>query len=123
MAGVVQQVVSQVLAEIQAGDALNLSAAGRLFPGHRGGRAVNPSTVLRWMVKGLIMPTGVVIRLEGVRVGTRWLTSSAAVSRFVTASTAASTSPDQPAPPPTPSPAGRQRAADRAAADLKAAGA
>jgi hypothetical protein len=38
-----------VLAEIQAGEGLSLAAAGRLFPGHRGGRAVDPSTVFRWV--------------------------------------------------------------------------
>lgn len=41
-----------VLTEIQSGEGLSLAAAGRLFPGHRGGRTVDPSTVFRWVTKG-----------------------------------------------------------------------
>ena len=41
-----------LLAEIAAGEGINLAAAGRLFPGHRGGPAVDPSTVFRWVKKG-----------------------------------------------------------------------
>jgi hypothetical protein len=116
--------VSRVLTEIQSGDGLGLAAAGRLFPGHRGGRAVNPSTIFRWVTRGLTDPSGTVIRLEAARVGARWLTSSAAVGRFVGALTAASSPPTaHPTPPSTPSPADRRRASDHAAAALEAAGA
>lgn len=70
-----------VLVEIQAGDGLTLAAAGRLFPGHRGGRSVDPSTVFRWLTKGTTVG-GRTVKLEGVRAGSRWLTSRPAVARF-----------------------------------------
>jgi len=50
--------VPQVLTEIQSGGGLSLSAAGRLFPGHRGNGTVDPSTVFRWLTKGTRQPTG-----------------------------------------------------------------
>jgi hypothetical protein len=112
-----------VLAEIQSGDGLSLAAAGRLFPGHRGSPAVDPSTVFRWKAKGL-PAGGRTVKLEAVRVGGRWLTSGAAVARFVAALTAAAAPPDpvssQPA---TRTPTARRRAAEKAAAALKAMGA
>lgn len=40
---------SQVPAEIQAGDGLSLTAAGRPIPGHRGGKSVSGCTVFRWV--------------------------------------------------------------------------
>ena len=85
------EVVPQVLTEIQAGEGLSLSAAGRLFPGHRGGKSVDPSTVFRWVTKGTRAPNGVSVKLEAVRVGVRWLTSRGAIARFVAALTDAST--------------------------------
>jgi hypothetical protein len=85
--------VPQVLSEIQSGEGLSLSAAGRLFPGHRGNGTVDPSTVFRWVTKGMRTPDGRVMRLEAVRVGGRWLTSRGAVARFVSALTAAADPP------------------------------
>jgi hypothetical protein len=81
----------QVLAEIQAGDGLAMSAAGRLFPGHRGKSNVDPSTVFRWITKGTRTTSGAIVKLEAVRVGGRWLTSRGAVARFVQALTDAAT--------------------------------
>ncbi|VTS01854.1 : DUF1580 [Gemmata massiliana] len=125
MAEVVPEVgtVPQVLAEIQAGAGLSLSAAGRLFPGHRGGAAVDPSTVFRWRTKGTRTAAGAVVKLEAVRVGGRWLTSRGAVARFVAALTAAA----DPTPVVTPvvprTSAARTRASERAVAALKKMGA
>jgi len=82
------EVVPQVLAEIQGGDGLGLAAAGRLFPAHRGNGSVDPSTVFRWIVKGVKSVSGVPVKLEAVRVGGRWLTSRGAIARFVAATTA-----------------------------------
>src|SRR5947208_15924617 len=118
------EAVPPVLAEIQSGEGLSLSAAGRLFPGHRGGRSVDPSTVFRWVTKGTRTPGGQLVKLEAVRVGGRWLTSHGAVARFVAALTAAS----DPAsgtstPPANRTPAARKRASEKAAATLKAMGA
>ena len=113
--------VPDVLTEIQSGGGLSLSAAGRLFPGHRGGAAVDPSTVFRWVTKGTRTPAGRLVRLEAVRVGGRWLTSRGAVSRFVAALTAAA-DPGSSTPPPILSSKAKQRAA-AAAAKLQRMGA
>ena len=73
----------QVLVEIQSGGGLSLSAAGRLFPAHRGDGTVDPSTVFRWVTKGARAADRRAVRLEAVRVGGRWLTSKGAITRFV----------------------------------------
>ncbi len=123
MADDVQEIcVPRVLVEIQKGEGLSLSAAGKLFPGHRVNRNVNPSTVFRWITKGVASPTGHVIKLEAVRVGARWLTSWGAVNRFSSALTGA------PAPSPSPgsqlrSPTKLHRDAERAGEELKKRGA
>ena len=59
---------------------LTLEQAARSLPGH-----VAPSTIWRWHRKGV---RGV--RLETVVIGAKRLTSSQALARFATASTAAS---------------------------------
>jgi len=110
--------VPEVLGEIQAGGGLSLSAAGRLFPGHRGGTSVDPSTVFRWVTKGTRTAGGRVVKLEAVRVGGRWLTSRGAVTRFVAALTEAA-SPAGEATAPSRTPQQRQKAAQRAAAALE----
>ena len=81
-----------ILAEIQTGEGLSLAAAGRLFPGSRGRRAVDPSTVYRWCQRGSRGADGAVVRLEAVRVGSRWLTSASAIARYVAALSGDSTS-------------------------------
>ena len=123
MADVISEVVPQVLAEIQSGDGLSLSAAGRLFPGHRANGAVDPSTVFRWRTKGMRTATGLVLKLEAVRVGGRWLTSRGAVARFVAALTAAADPSSAPTTTTPHTPAARQRAAEKAAEALKKLGA
>lgn len=76
-----------VLTEIQAGDGLGLPAAGRLFPGHRDNQSVCGPTVFRWVTRGTKTPDGRIVKLEAVRVGSRWVTSRAAVARYVAAIT------------------------------------
>lgn len=124
MAEVVSEPVPQVLSEIQTGSGLSLSAAGRLFPGHRANGTVDPSTVFRWRTKGTRTAGGQVVKLEAVRVGGRWLTSRGAVARFVAALTAAA-DPGVPATstPALCAPAVRKRAAEQAVAALKKMGA
>lgn len=115
--------VPQVLTEIQAGDGLSLSAAGRLFPAHRGVGSVDPSTVFRWVTKGTRTPGGRVVRLEAIRTPGRWLTSRGAVARFVSALTAAADPAAATSPPTLRSPTARRRASERAADALKRRGA
>ncbi|AWM37122.1 hypothetical protein GobsT_49540 [Gemmata obscuriglobus] len=112
-----------VLAEIQVGAGLSLSAAGRLFPGHRGGASVDPSTVFRWVTKGARAGEGRVVKLEAARVGGRWLTSREAVARFVAALTEAATPAVTPVAPTTRAPAAHTRATEKAVAALKKMGA
>lgn len=109
----------EVLIEIQNGDGLSLSAAGRLFPAARGnGPGVDASTVFRWARKGSKAADGRLVHLESVRVGGRWLTSRQAVTRFVAAlSTPASDSTPLPR-----SPSARSRHSRRAAEHLAESG-
>jgi hypothetical protein len=115
--------VSQVLSEIQAGEGLGLSAAGRLFPAHRGEGTVDPSTVFRWVTKGTKTADGRKVKLEAVRVGGRWLTSRAAVGRFVAALTVAADPTVATPPQSTRAPTARQKASERAARELERMGA
>jgi hypothetical protein len=115
--------VPDVLTEIQSGSGLSLSAAGRLFPGHRGGNSVDPSTVFRWLTKGARTAVGQVVKLEAVRVGGRWLTSRGAVTRFVEALTSAATPNASLASPPFSSQSTATKRAAAAAAKLERMGA
>ena len=113
---------SPVLTEIQSGEGLSLSAAGRLFPGHRGGKFVDPSTVFRWLTKGTRTTDGRVVKLEAVRAGTRWLTSRGAIGRFVAALTPTVDPASAPTTPTSRSPAARNRASEQAAEALRKMG-
>ncbi len=116
--------VPRLLTEIQAGEGLSLSAAGRLFPGHRGNGTVDPSTVFRWVTKGMRTTDRRVVKLEAVRVGGRWLTSRGAVARFVSALTAAAAPTSGTTVTPAPrTPAARRTASELAAQELKRMGA
>lgn len=123
MADSVSDAVPQVLAEIQSGEGLSLSAAGRLFPGHRGGASVDPRTVFRWITRGTRTSGGQTVKLESVRVGGRWLTSRGAVARFVAALTDAAAPTSPAAPPAARTPTARRTASGRAAEALKRMGA
>lgn len=118
--------VSQVVKEIIEGDSLTTSQAARMKPAHRGseGRA-NPSTIWRLMRDGVRGPGGTIVKLEAAKFGNTWLTSKAALARFMMAMSGQSTSPDaqQPAPKSTRSAAGRQKASERASTRLAAMGA
>ncbi len=85
------------------------------IPGHRGGPHLNGSTIFRHIVKGCRDANGKLVRLEAVRVGSRWLTSLEAVARFSARITAAALPTDDTSPTaPAPTPARRNRAAARA---------
>src|SRR5262249_21374866 len=61
---------------------IGLNQAARLLPPGRGGRPVSFSCVLRWITDGIPGPDGGRVKLEGVRVGGRWLTSDEALARW-----------------------------------------
>ena len=98
---------------------LTMAQAARSFPSARLGRPVSASTVWRWCRKGVKVPGGGTLRLECVRVSGRWLTSVEALSRFVAQQTPAMENDPPPAPR---SPSRRQRASERAAAELRRQG-
>jgi hypothetical protein len=68
--------------DLQTEELLSLrDAAKRIPPGRRGKRA-HLSTVLRWITIGVKGPKSENVKLEGIRLGSRWLTSSEALQRF-----------------------------------------
>jgi hypothetical protein len=93
---------------------ISLVQAARMQPPGRRGRPVTMSCVLRWLLKGCRGPDGEMVRLEGVRIGGRWITSIEALERFATRLTP--NLENQPVTPRTPT--RRQRASERAAAAL-----
>jgi hypothetical protein len=103
----------QVVTEILNGDALTLAAGARTLPPHRG-ESVAPSTLWRWHRKGVKTPDGRRVHLEMARVGGKWVTSRAALARFISASTPGI--PTDNAPPP------RSRTAKRRQSDAERAG-
>jgi hypothetical protein len=97
---------------------ISLNEAARQLPPGRRGRPVTFSCVLRWILDGVRLPSGEVVRLEAIRLGGRWLTSREALQRFAERQT-----PRLDSTPETPRSAGkRQRASERAAAELTEAG-
>ena len=103
-----------------AGEPLvSMAAAATLIGSTATGRAVHPSTVSRWVARGLLL-NGKRVRLEGVRVGFRWFTTAEAVERFLAACGGGGVT-TRPAPHPA-SPASRMRASRLVDAKLDAAG-
>jgi hypothetical protein len=98
---------------------ISLAAAAKLIPPARTGRRTHLSTLIRWITTGAKAPDGVRVRLEGYRMGSRWMTSAAALTRFMEALTPRLNA--EPAPAPR-SPAGRRRESERAAKELERAG-
>jgi hypothetical protein len=101
--------------DVSSESTISLTQAARLLPPGRRGRPVSLSCLLRWVLTGATGPSGERVRLEGVRLGGRWVTSREALQRFAERLTPAM--PDTL--PPTPrTPTARQRASDRAAEEL-----
>jgi len=98
---------------------LSLPQAARFLPSFRLGKPVNPATIWRWIADGVKLPDGSRVRLEAIRLGSRWLTSAEALQRFAAAQTPPLT--DEAGPPPH-TPTQRERAAERAARELDAIG-
>ncbi|MDB5311929.1 MAG: hypothetical protein JWO38_6131 [Gemmataceae bacterium] len=87
------------------------------YSGARGAKRPHPSTPIRWATSGARAVDGRVVKLEAVRLGCRWLSSEAAFARFMTAlATPLGQEPVR-------SPASRNRASERAAAELEKMGA
>lgn len=91
-------------AEIIAGDAITVIDIARQFH-------VSPSTAFRWMMRGLPDARGERVRLQAIRRGKIWLTSRAALERFLSA---LPQSAPTPATPPIRTPSKRDRDSVRA---------
>jgi hypothetical protein len=91
-----------------------------LLPPGRGSERIHGSTLLRWILKGIRGPDGQRVRLRAVRVGSRWMSSSAWLGEFFEALTPVFRDADAAPAPRTPT--ARQRASQRAAEALQAAG-
>lgn len=61
---------------------LSLTQAASRIPPYRGEKTA-ASTIWRWINDGAQMPDGTTLRLEGVRLCERWLTSAEAMDRFL----------------------------------------
>ena len=97
--------------------AIGLAGAAKILGTIRVGKQVHPSTLSRWCLGGIHLPSGEVLRLEHIRVSGRICTSRAALIRFLERQNEPSRDT------PTRSPAERSRAADAAAVALAADGA
>jgi hypothetical protein len=110
----------KTMIDVTRDDCLTLVQAAKLLPPGRGGRKVHLSTLLRWIRDGATSPDGRRIRLEGCRLGDRWIISREAIARFVAALTPEM---DHAEPAPAPrTPGQRTRSAERAAAKLATIG-
>src|SRR5262245_704226 len=63
---------------------LGMAQAALRIPPYRG-RRTNVSTIFRWITDGVKLPSGRQLKLEGIRLAGRWLTSTEAIDRFLTA--------------------------------------
>jgi hypothetical protein len=99
---------------------LPLAAAAKLVPPGRSGKRTHLSTILRWIMRGARSPSGEVVRLEAVRLGSRWVTSRQALQRFSERLTPRLDG----VPPHSPrrTPTQRQRASERAGKELEGFG-
>jgi Protein of unknown function (DUF1580) len=69
---------------------ISLHEAAAQFPGRCPGKKLNFSTVWRWVLKG-VTANGQVVKLQAVRLGSRWITSKEAIRRFSEALTPTNT--------------------------------
>jgi len=113
---------SQIAQEVAAGAGISLGQAARRLPSYRESRPVSPSTLWRWISRGVLLADGSHVRLEAVRLGGRWLTSIPALERFTQAQTPAVEAGPAPTPNTPRTLAQRARAAERAAAELEKLG-
>lgn len=108
---------SDVLAEVQSGDKHGLAAAAKFIPGTTT-KNPRPETLYRWCTSGARAADGTRTKLEHVRVGSRIVTSRAAIQRFLMRLTSGTTAPA----PTVRTPAQRRRDHERAEKELEAAG-
>ena len=101
---------------------ISLSQAANLFPPARLGRPVTGSCVWRWFKEGVRTTDGRRIHLETLRIVSRYVTSEAAVRRFILAQQLGATSAIAVPVHASRTPGQRARASERAAETLRSAG-
>jgi hypothetical protein len=106
--------------EIRNETTITLSQAGQLLPPGRRGKRPSLGCVLRWVLEGVRLPSGEVVRLEAIRCGGRWITTIEALERFATRQTPRLD--ESPAQRPVFNSKARQKASKRAARELERAG-
>jgi hypothetical protein len=98
---------------------IGLSQAAKVVGTFREGKPTHPGTVGRWALKGVVLPDGRRLKLEGFRLNGRLCTTRQAIIRFIQAQN--DTPPADTLPIPR-SPAARNRAHADAAKQLDALG-
>jgi len=104
-----------VIAEVASGQGISLASAAQRVPSFRPGKPTNVATLWRWGLDGIRLQDGTRLRLEVCRFGGRWVTTEAALARFIKAQTPRMESEQAEAPR---TPTQRQKAADRATQQL-----
>ena len=64
---------------------IGLAPASRIFGTGRNGRSRHPATLTKYINVGVRLPDGKVVKLEALRIGSAFMTSRAAVLRFLAA--------------------------------------
>lgn len=101
--------------DLSAETLLSLPQAACKIPSFRAGKPVSAQCIWRWIRQGVRVPDVGVVRLEGIRLAGRWLTSAEALSRFVAAQQPVDA---EETPTPTRTDGQRRRASERAAKKL-----
>jgi hypothetical protein len=106
--------------ESEAPACRSVAEAARRVPSFRAGKGTHPSTIVRWIVRGIRLANGETLRLAARRYPGGWGVTDAAVDEFVDTLTADRTGATlEPLPA---APASRRRAIDCAERELTALG-
>jgi len=81
--------------DLSAETILSLKEAATLIPPVRQGRPVSFNCILRWILKGSKTVDGQIVKLEGLRIGGRWVTSREAIQRYAEALTPQTAAPSR----------------------------
>jgi hypothetical protein len=75
--------------DITAEQPITMREAARLYGSSRDGRPTHVSTIVRHIVRGTRLRSGEIVRLEGARIGGKWVTTRQSIQRYVERLTAA----------------------------------
>lgn len=98
---------------------LTLAEATRSLP-TIGGQPLHPSTIFRWVTKGVRVAGAQRLKLEAARLGSRIVTSREALARFTASLQTSAVTPEESSPPP-PRERHRPRSRSRRQRDIAAA--